>query len=219
MPELVQTIVDAIQAEGSIDLDDTAVLRVLDRRHKMMVARAESYRLSQNSVAADQAAADLGIFPAPADLVHLEHLLVATSATDVGVEYTSARFSDLEAAYGPHGIAIDGDGIYARWIVSTAEVIWIYPSVSLASQITVVGSYRPPTLVLGGTVYVDDEAVEGLMAGVFASLLARPGESRPDLASPHEEMFTAACEEYRRRARRRLSGGGVAQIRVQGVNA
>jgi hypothetical protein len=56
--------------------------------------------------------------------------------------------------------------------------------------------------------------VEGLMAGAFATALNRPGEARPDLAAPHEQLFTLACEEFRRRVARRNRGGGPAQIRL-----
>jgi hypothetical protein len=66
---------------------------------------------------------------------------------------------------------------------------------------------------------VDDDSVEGLKEGVYATLLRAPGEARQDLAAGHEAVFAGATEELRLREKRRLRGSGPAQIRVQGINA
>jgi hypothetical protein len=213
--ESVQTVVDAIQSEGAFELDDTAVLRILDRRHKTMVARAESYQSSAAVVAANQANADLGYVAFPTDLVHAETVVVGSA------RYSQGRFADLIDAYGDsRTVLLDGDGLFVRRRgTGGVDYLWIYPSVSLATSVTVFGAFRPPALTLGGTVLVDDEAVEGLMAGVFASLLMRPGEARPDLAAPQEQLFSGACDELRAREERRRYGKGPAQIRITGVNA
>jgi hypothetical protein len=83
------------------------------------------------------------------------------------------------------------------------------------------GVYSPPDLLIDNSVpfRVDDDAIEGLMAGVFATMLSRPGEARPDLAREQEATFSTACEELRTRSNKRSRGPGPAQIRLQGTNA
>jgi hypothetical protein len=52
--------------------------------------------------------------------------------------------------------------------------------------------------------------------GAAATELFRIGEGDPVSL---ETKFDSACDEQRRRARRRNRGSGTTQIRIQGVNA
>jgi hypothetical protein len=74
----------------------------------------------------------------------------------------------------------------------------------------------PPDLLIDNSVplVIDDDMIEGLMAGVFATALGRPNEARPDLAGAQEAVFQQKKAEYSRRVARRLRGAGPSRIRI-----
>jgi hypothetical protein len=66
------------------------------------------------------------------------------------------------------------------------------------------------------TLKVDLDLLDALVEGAAATELFRIGEGDPVSL---ETKFDSACDEQRRRARRRNRGSGTTQIRIQGVNA
>jgi hypothetical protein len=213
MAETVSAVVSEIRTQGSLDLSDAEALAILNRRHKQMNARAGVYRDSQAATRLVDVGAAV-TFSAPAGLQQLLQLL-NPSYVSVG----RARRSDIaEMIAGT--LPISGAGsVYAEYGEGSAGVattVWlIYPD---PVAVTAYGIYETPDLLLDNSVpfVVDADLIEGLMAGVFATALQRPGEARPDLAAQQEQLFSAACEEQRARAARRYRGSGPAQIRLSG---
>lgn len=209
----VSAVVAEIIAQGSFDASQTDVLAILNRRHKTMVARARSFK---KSASGGSTVAGQQVYPNPAGLVEAREITVA------GVTYGRGNHTDL-ASGAADLLVLDGTG---GIFVATADsagvdsfALYPIPTTS-GSAIVVYGSYRPADLLIDNSVpfRIDDEDVEGLMAGVFATLLNRPGEARPDLATAQEQIFTAACEEARLREAKRLRGPGPSMIRVAGIN-
>jgi hypothetical protein len=113
-------------------------------------------------------------------------------------------------------------GVFVEYADVLHPIQWLlYPDPTASNGVAIYGTYDPPDLLINNTVpfAVDADMIEGLMAGVFASALQRPGEARPDLAAQQEQLFMVACEELRTRVARRNRGGGPAQIRLSGLLA
>jgi hypothetical protein len=102
---------------------------------------------------------------------------------------------------------------------TTPDAQWlIYPALEDGASVLVDGAFKPPTLTTaetsGGFIRVDEEFHEQLLAGVYASIISRPGDARLDLAASYEQSFSAGCAELRDRANRRYRTRGPRQIRV-----
>jgi hypothetical protein len=214
MATTVSALCTEIIAQGAFDLTSADVLTVLNRRHKKMVGKARTYR---KTVSAGPTVANQAEYTAPADLVAALELLVA------GVTYGKARRADKSrGALDRLWLTGDGGIFYENASSAGVDQFGLYPVPAEAGlAIDVYGAFLPPDLLLNDSVplYVDDDAVEGLKEGVYATLLRAPGEARQDLAGGHEAVFVAETEELRLREKRRLRGNGPAQIRVQGINA
>lgn len=214
MAESVSAVVAEIIAQGSFDLTSAEVLAILNRRHKTMVRRARSYR--KTAVVSGGTVVNQTDYTPPAGLVE------AREVTAGGVTYGKGKHTDI-AAGSASMLLLQGTGGIFMETASSAGVdqISLYPAPTTAGLvISVYGSYTPPDLLIDNSVpfQVDDEFVEGLMAGVFATILNRPGEARGDLAGLQEQSYAAACEEARLLEAKRLRGPGPSQIRVQGIN-
>jgi hypothetical protein len=207
--ETVSAVVSEILAQGALDLSQSEALAILNRRHKTMVRRARSYRKS--AVVSGGTVANQQAYTPPAGLVE------ALEVTVGALTYTKARRTDI-AAGGQSRLVVSGDGVFMETATSAGvDQLALYPTpTSSGSVIEVYGAYVPPDLLIDNSVpfQVDDEFVEGLMAGVFASALNRPGEARSDLAVAQEQIFEAACMEAKRVEARRLRGSGPTQIRL-----
>jgi hypothetical protein len=111
--------------------------------------------------------------------------------------------------------------VFVEYADALHPIQWLlYPDPG-SNGVAIFGTFEPPDLLINNTVpfAVDADMIEGLMAGVFATALQRPGEARPDLAAQQEQLFMVACEELRTRVARRNRGGGPAQIRLSGLLA
>jgi hypothetical protein len=210
----VSAVVSEIIAQGSFDATSAEVLAVLNRRHKTMVARARTFK---KAMSAGSTVANQQVYANPAGLIEAREVTVA------GVTYGRGNHTDLSAG-SQDMLTLDGaGGIFVATADSAGvDSFALYPVPTTSGDaIVVYGSYRPSDLLIDNSVpfRIDDEDVEGLMAGVFATLLARPGEARPDLAVAQEQIFGAACEEARLREAKRLRGPGPSIIRVAGINA
>jgi hypothetical protein len=214
MAETVSAVVGEILAQGSFDLSQAEALAILNRRHKQMCARSRCRR-DGRAATRDAAVGASATYAAPAGLLDMMQMSVSS------VEYRKAKRQDIERMvdgtlplYGTGGVFVDYADLAhpVQWLV--------YPDPT-PNAVTVYGTYDPPDLLIDNSVpfSVDADLVEGLMAGVFATALNRPGEARPDLAAQQEQMFTSACEELRGRVARRNRGGGPAQIRLSGLLA
>jgi hypothetical protein len=212
----VSQLVTDITAEGAFDADPAQVLRWLDRRHKQMCARAGAFR---KTASAGVTVAGQQSYAVPAGL------LEALEVTVGGVTYTRGRHTDIASG---DALVLGGTGGIFLDTADSAGVqqVALFPVPSdPGDAISVYGLYAAPDLATTPgagvitSVLVDDDAVEGLLHGVFATALSRPGEARWDLAQAHEASFETACLEFKRRVTRRLRGSGPSQIRVIGYNA
>ena len=214
MPEAVSALVTQIIEEAAFDAVPATVLRWLNRRHKVMVSRAHTFR---KTVSAGPTVANQAEYTQPAGLV---------SATEIGVAgltYGKARRTD-KALGAQSRLHLSGPGgiFYETADSAGVKQFGLYPVPTEAGlAVEVYGAFSPPDLLIDNTVplWVDDEAIEGLMAGVFATGLSRPETARLDLSQGYEAQFGGATDELRVREARRLRGSGPARIRVEGINA
>lgn len=216
MADDVAQLVNDVLDEGAFDATSTQALRWLNRRHRQMCARSRCYR---KTVVVASTVASQRDYDVPAGIVEAFEITVA------GVTYGPGSHSDISAA-AQSRLTLAG---YGGVFVSTASdagvtrVALLPVPATGGDEIDLYAAFLPPDLTLdgsaGGTLRVDTDALEGLLAGVFATALARPNESRQDLAAGYEQQFASACEELHRRVNRRLKGSGAGQIRLQGANA
>jgi hypothetical protein len=208
MSPTVSALLDEIVLEGGIDAAASSLLATLDRRHKTMVRRGRAYR---KSASGGVTVADQQAYPTPAGLVEARELDVD------GVRYGRALHSDIaQGAAGTLSVTGTGTVFMETSSATGVEQFALYPIPSTAGKaITVYGYFEPPTLLIDNTVplRVDDDAVRGLKAGVWADVMMWPAEARPDLAATYEDVFTSACEEFRQRVSGRLRSGPT-QIRM-----
>jgi hypothetical protein len=208
MATTVSALCAEIIAQGAFDLTSADVLTVLNRRHKSMVGRARTFR---KSAVVGPTVVNVAEYTNPADLIS------ALEVTVGGVTYGKARHADKSrGALSRLWLSGDGGIFYETASLTGVDGFGLYPTPTTAGlSIEVYGAFLPPDLLLDNTVplQVDEDAVEGLKEGVYATLLRAPGEARQDLAAGHEAVFAAATEDLR------LRGNGPAQIRVQGINA
>jgi hypothetical protein len=219
MAETVSAVVGEILAQGSFDLSQAEALAILNRRHKQMCARSRCVR-SELSATRIAAAGASGTYAAPAGLLDMMQMLVATGTSSFA-EYRKAKRADVEAMFAGTLPLSGTGGVFVEYADALHPIQWLlYPDPG-SNGVAIFGTFEPPDLLINNTVpfAVDADMIEGLMAGVFATALQRPGEARPDLAAQQEQLFMVACEELRTRVARRNRGGGPAQIRLSGLLA
>jgi hypothetical protein len=210
MPETVSGLVGEIVAQGSFDATNTEVLAWLNRRHKEMVCRARGYRKALslgNTVAAQQE------YTVPAGVVELYDVSVG------GLPYGKGRRSDIvENAQGWLWLSGPGGEVIESASSSAVTTLALVPVPSSGGDaIAAFAAVAPPDLLIDNSVplVVDDEFVEGLLAGVFATALNRPNEGRSDLAAAQQGIFEDYVSRYSRRVARRLRGPGPSRIRFR----
>jgi hypothetical protein len=209
MAENVSDLVTEIIAQGAFDSASADVLKWLNRRHKEMVVRARGYRKTLTvgtTVAGTQA------YNVPAGVVEITDITVA------GLSWGKGRLTDI-AADANGWLWLDGEGVIVQSASSGAvSQIALVPAPSSSGSTIAApnAAVMPPDLLIDNSVplVIDDDFVEGLMAGVFATALNRPNESRPDLAATQQAIYENAVSEYSRRVKRRLRGAGPTSIRV-----
>jgi hypothetical protein len=204
--------VDSLVAElqAVVDVDATAAVRLLNRRHRQMVARGRCYR---TTVAFGTSVADQSgyAFPASPQVVELQAVTVD------GVPYGKARRDD---GYAYSQGVLSWSGPQGLWFAEEDSTLILTPAPG-SSGLAIVGQALalPPDLVAGGaasTLKIDLDLVDALVDGAAATELFRIGEGDP---VSFETKFDSACDEQRRRARKRNRGSGTTQIRISGVNA
>jgi hypothetical protein len=216
------TVSDLVtEITSNVDTSPADALIVLDRRHKLMCARARWHRLSQTIAVSTATNATYSTLAAP-DLVEAfwdqrdrERLPRGFRPTEA---VTGARSSTGPCTVrGRGGVFIESDETDETDTTPDVSLI-LYPAMDNAATVTLDGAFRPPTLTTaetaGSFVRVPVEFHDGLLAGVYASVLSRPSDSRQDLAAGYEQAFAAACVELRDRADRRYRTRGPRQIRV-----
>jgi hypothetical protein len=217
--ETVSAIVSEILAQGSFDSTSAEALAILNRRHKQMSNRARAYRVQQAMTRAD---ADVAVYASATGLVEpLTIQAIEDTTGDPGAVtiYTPAARRHVPAMLtGTLVLSSSDGGVFAEYGGPTSWLLYPDPD---DLDVYAYGVYSPPDLLIDNSVpfRVSDDAIEGLMAGVFATMLARPGEAREDLAAAQEARFSAACQEERERVNKRARGPGPAQIGLQGTNA
>jgi hypothetical protein len=203
--DTVDTLIAELQA--IVDVDATAAVRLLNRRHRQAVARAQSYITGVGLVET----VDPGLYSRPASPEVVEFhgpMYVA------GVPYSRGRETDWYA-YQQGWLVWDGPGLFAV----IGEGVAVIPAPASGTVVSIVAACMPPDLAAGQpatAIKLDDDAFDALVDGAAATELLRIGEGDP---VSMEAKFTAMCEEQRLRQRRRLRGPGPAQIRVQGYTA
>jgi hypothetical protein len=219
MAETVSAVVGEILAQGSFDLSQAEALAILNRRHKQMCARSRCRR-DGRAATRDAAVGAAASYAAPAGLLDMMQMLVATGTSSFA-EYRKAKRADVEAMFAGTLPLSGTGGVFVEYADALHPIQWLlYPDPG-SNGVAIFGTFEPPNLLIDNTVpfAVDADMIEGLMAGVFATALQRPGEARPDLAAQQEQLFMVACEELRTRVARRNRGGGPAQIRLSGLLA
>jgi hypothetical protein len=208
--------VDTLIAEVReiVDVDATAALRLLNRRHRQAVARAQTYFLQVSL----EATVVPGAYVLPAGqhgkIVEISNAFTVDGGLTGQVWDTRGREGDW-FAYQQGRLAWEGNGLF----VPMATGVFLIPPPDLGTSVAALGVGVPPDLVAGGsaaTIYLDADGYDALVEGAAATELLRIGEGDP---VSMEAKFTAMCEEQRLRERRRLRGPGPAQIRVQGYTA
>lgn len=211
----VQSLLDAILDEGAFDASSAQALRWLDRRHKQMVARSlcnrAAYSPASLTVAAD------GLTVATLNPANVPVQVFSVTVNDSQV-FAPARHADRQGYLAGTLRWSGSDGLFIaeRGTGAVASALTLFPPLdaSAVGSVAVYGAWAAPTLQQSDmSVLVDDEAVEGLLAGVFATALGRPDEARLDLAEVYEQQFAGACEELRLRVQRQFRGRGL-QIRL-----
>lgn len=209
MADNVQTLIDEIRTV--VDVSATEALTALNRRHKRMVARARSFRgpYSLGNTVAGQASYTLG-----------RTIIEVYAVTVAGVPYSKARRPDIYAA-SQDAVVWEGDGGLIVEDTVAGDPAFTFIPVPTESGLAIIAyaAIEPADLQAADpatALKVDDDFYDALVEGAASTFLARIGEGDPDRL---EARFEAACEEMRRRQRRRLRGAGPSQIRVQGVNA
>lgn len=210
MAETVSALVNEILAQGSFDADTTTVLAWLNRRHKEMVNRARAYR---KTLSLGSTVAGTQEYAVPAGVVEI------TAVTVAGVAWGKGRLTDIsDDANGWLWLSGEGGVIVQDASTAGASMVALVPAPAATGNAILApnAAVTPPDLLLDNSVAlrVDDDLVEELLAGVFATALNRPNEARPDLAAAQLQLFEAGCEKLRRRVTRRLRGSGPALIRL-----
>lgn len=217
----VSDLITEISTVGGFDITPTDALTVLDRRHKLMCARARAHRMRRTVTVATAANATYSTLAMPVDVV--EVFQIEGTGTDGVIAYQRTESGDRSAIMDGsltvslrRGIFLEDDEDDATDTGPDTSLI-LYPALDNASSVTVRGAFQPPTITTaetgGAFIRVPDEYRQGLLAGVYADLLNRPSEARPDLAGVQEQIFSQACGEYRDRVDRRYRTRGPRQIR------
>jgi hypothetical protein len=106
------------------------------------------------------------------------------------------------------------------WFAEQGGTLVITPTPSEAGlSLSGLGAVMPPDLTVGGAssqFKIDSDMQEPLVNGAAGTELLRIGEGDP---ASMEATFGAACDELRRRVRKRYQGSGPKQILISGVNA
>lgn len=218
MADTVASLVANVLTEGNFDATEPQILQWLTRRQRQMCARSRCFRkrLSIGPTVSEQQD-----YTVPTGVVEIREVLVN------GVTYGTARHSDL--AQGAQGYlwlggiyqAIGG-GVATRDDDATgATKLALFPVPTEAGlEVSLIAVCLPPDLVVGEdtTIKVPGDFLDALVAGAIATGLTRI-ESRPDLASTFESIFSNGCLELEKQVNRRFRGQGPAQIRVAGFNA
>lgn len=222
----VSDLVAEIQGAGGFDVTATDALTVLDRRHKQMCRRARWHRKT-TTVAATTATDATYSTIAPVGLVEAFAVQAARSGSVIGFQRT--REGDRGAIMGgtlrmlnAAGVFLENDEDDPSDTTPDTSLV-LYPALDDATVVTVRGAFEPPTLTTseatGAFIRVPVDFHDGLLQGVYASILNRPGEARPDLAATAESAFAAACAELRDLADRRYRTRGPKQVRIGGIDA
>lgn len=210
MPENVSDLVAEVIAQGAFDAVTGDVLKWFNRRHKEMVNAARGYR---KTLTIGTTVAGTQTYNVPAGVVELTDITVA------GISWGHGRLTDIAA--GANGwLWLDAQGglIVGSASSGGASQIALVPAPSTTGDAIMApnAAVSPPDLVIDNSVplVIDDDMIEGLMAGVFATALGRPNEARPDLAGAQLAIFEQKKAEYSRRVARRLRGAGPSRIRI-----
>lgn len=219
---VVQDLVTEIRTEGGFEVTESTALTVLDRRHKQMCARARWHRMSREAAADTALDAPYSTVELPGDAV--EAFTISFPTEDDSPQFTRTKLADRPGILDGTLVVRGRGGVFveaysASELEQDATVI-LYPAVTDGAVAQVEGAFVPPTLLIaetgGAVIRVPSDFYEALLAGVYASLLSRPGESRPDLAAVQEATFAGGCEELRTRADLRYRTRGPRQIRILG---
>lgn len=207
MPSTTAELIADVK-DGAGDIDDATALRYLNKRQRTMCQRSGWYRqmfILAMTVAGQDA------YGYVSDVFEVFTLTVG------GVPYTKRSPADLERLKAGWSTLV-GDGGF--FVVTDVSQITLYPAPSESGlQIQGLVSLTPPDLVSGASdPVVPDPFTDALVEGAIATWLARKDENFGS-ADRNEARFDNACEELRRYAKRRFRPGGVAQVRVLGVNA
>lgn len=211
MPSTTAELITDVK-DGAGDIDDATALRYLNKRQRSMCARSgwfrETVEIGPTMVGQDEYA--LG---ADVDVLY--------SLTVDGVPYTKRSHGDIDRLKVGWSTRV-GDGGFFSITDDTAGAVKLrlYPAPTVAGLAMLAwASVAPPAMVAGGQgPMVPDDFTDALVEGAIATWLARKDENFGS-ADRNEGRFDNACEELRRRAKRRFRPGGVAQARVLGVNA
>jgi hypothetical protein len=209
-PTTAELVAD-VQA-GAGDIDATTALRYLNKRQRSMCARSGWFR---KTVSIATTVVDRTDYDVSDDID-----LLYTVTVD-GVPYTKRSHGDIDRLRVGWSSLVGPGGLFAVSDASDGDTqLRLYPAPSEAGlAIEAWASVAPPAMVSGGQApVVPDDFTDALVEGAIATHLARADENYGS-ADRNEARFDNACEELRRRAKRRFRPGGVAQARVLGVNA
>jgi hypothetical protein len=212
MAESVSGLQDAIVQEANFDVTATQALTWINRKWRMMLGRARSYRKMIS----------VGTTTANTAFYSLTGVLEVYEVTVAGVPYSRARRGDpYEDAQGR--LVWTGQGEYGLFVpdasASAVNGIRLIPTpTSTGLAIGAFAALEPPDLTADATgdallaANLDGEFIEALIAGAMAVGYQREGNE--GLARANEARFDDGADEFRRIVKRRYRGPGPTQIRT-----
>lgn len=210
----IEQLVKDVLEEGTFDATAPQALRWLSRRQRLMCSRSRCFRKSLElgpTVAGQQE------YAVPSEALEIREVKVN------GIRWGPGRHEDI--ADGNQSWLwlerITGSGIAMREdSAGGATMLAVFPIPEGGLALTAYAVCEPPDLLESddSTLVIPATMEDALVNGAIATGLLRL-EARPDIATPFEQMFNAACEELARETARRFRGSGPARIRVIGINA
>lgn len=211
-------LIDAIIAEGGLDVSRTQALQWLNDRYREMVARSK-WRMAELQLfttVAGQAGYNLAD-----DVIDVDSLLVADPADSTGyAPYSRVSARDIFALRNGQSRMRGRGGVFAPQFSATGtQQLQLYPVPTVGGLVvTALVALQPGALAdTTASVPIVPEDYHPSLRDAAVAVGLRLFEERLDLAVAHEQAFENKIEELRRRKNSRI-GSGPSQMAVAGFH-